>query len=211
MKPPYWNESAMKPHELMEPCWDEVPISRSAIEWPDMRPPEEHVTANNFTQIASFAPVDVWAAAVKIAPDCDDSPIEIEFGARLINAIRLINDPDFLKLKPQHVLGPYRYDFAIFREDKLVALVECDGREFHSTEEQLANDRAKNELAAKEGGHIFRFSGSDIYRDGNSCVRDVLHKILARNHLSPAEWGALNTLLAPRPFCQFAGGLTSNC
>jgi very-short-patch-repair endonuclease len=202
MKPPYWNELTRKPFELMEPYWDEVPISRSAIEWPDMRPPEEHPTADNFTQIASFVPVavDVWAAAAKIGPDCDDSPIEIEFGARLINAIRLINDPDFLKVKPQYVLGPYRYDFAIFRENKLVALVECDGREFHSTEEQLANDRAKNELAAKEGAHIFRFSGSDIYCDGNRCVRDVLHNILTCNHLSSAEWEALNTLLAPRPF-----------
>jgi hypothetical protein len=115
MKPPYWDELLRKPCELMEPYWDGCSNSRSAIEWPDMRPPREHTTAD-FAQIASFIPVDVWATAFEIAPDCDDSPIEVEFGARLINAVRLINDPEFLKVTPQYVLGPYRYDFAIFRE-----------------------------------------------------------------------------------------------
>lgn len=201
MKPPYWDEQLGKPYELMEPFWDGHLNARSAIEWPDLRPSREHVTGNGgFKQIGSPLPalVDVWATAAEVAPDCDDSPIEVEFGARLINAIRLIDDPDFLRVTPQYKLGPYRYDFAIFREEKLVALIECDGREFHSTEEQLANDQAKNTFAAKQGARIFRFSGSDIYRDGNGCVREVLLAILAPNDLSLKEAKALDTLLVPR-------------
>jgi hypothetical protein len=110
--------------------WDEFSNFRSAIEWPDMRPPEEHATAN-LEPIGASIPIDVWEAAVELAPACDDSPIEVEFGARLITAIRQTDEPDLLRVIPQYVLGPYRYDFAIFREDKLVGLIECDGKEFH--------------------------------------------------------------------------------
>jgi hypothetical protein len=113
---------------------DEYSDFQSAIEWPDLRPPTEEATGN-FRPIFSFVPdlVDNWAAAATIAPNCE-SPIEIELGARLIIAMRIIDDPS-LKLIPQYVLGAYRYDFAITRKERLVALIECDGKDFHSTEE----------------------------------------------------------------------------
>jgi very-short-patch-repair endonuclease len=116
-----------------------------------------------------------------------------DLGALLVDAIRLIDDPDFLKIIPQYVLGLHRYDFAIFREDKLVGLIECGGKEFHSSY------AAKNKLAAEKGVYVFRYSSLDIYQDIKRCIRGVLHTILTRNHLSPEEWEALNTLLAPAP------------
>jgi hypothetical protein len=72
----------------------------------------------------------------------------------------------------------YRYDFAITRQGKLIALIECDGKEFHSTKDQLANDREKDKLGAEMVVRMFRFSGSDIYRDAKGCVRKVLHTII---------------------------------
>jgi very-short-patch-repair endonuclease len=180
----------------MERYWDEFSNFRSAIEWPDMRPPEEHATAN-LVELGTSIPIDVWAAAIELAPRCDDSPIEVDFGARLITAIRQTDDPDLLKLIPQYELGPYRYDFAIFREGKLVGLIECDGKEFHSTERQLANDLAKNKLATKEGVYIFRFSGSDIYRNGYGCVRTVLHTILAEKYFGARLTNAIQLIDDP--------------
>jgi very-short-patch-repair endonuclease len=179
---------------------DELSNFQSAIEWPDLRPPEEEAT-DVPKPLYSFLPalLDNWALAATIESDCE-SPIEVEFGTQVLIAMRAAGDEDW-KLVPQYVLGPYRYDFAITRQKKLMGLIECDGKEFHSTKEQLANDRAKDKLAAEKGVRIFRFSGSDICRDPKSCVRDVLHAIIFKNHLTPDQWDALNLALAARA-CQ---------
>jgi very-short-patch-repair endonuclease len=140
---------------------------------------------------------EIWAAAATIAPKCE-SPIEIELGSRIIAALGVIDDPK-LKLIPQYILGPYRYDFAITRDDKLIALIECDGKDFHSTDDQLRNDRDKDHLAAKQDVHMFRFSGSEIVRDGRSCVRKVLYTILHYDHLTREQWDALKLAIEPRP------------
>jgi very-short-patch-repair endonuclease len=178
---------------------DELSTFRSAIEWPDMRPESEEATGE-FRPISAsvMSVVEILASAVTIAPDCE-SPIEVDLGARLSNAIRLMDDPNLL-LVPQYVLGSYRYDFAIIRRGRPITLIECDGRDFHSTKDQLANDRAKDDLAAKEGVALFRFSGSEIFRDGRDCVRRILHTMRFRGHLTQQHWDAVEVALAPRPF-----------
>jgi hypothetical protein len=107
---------------------DEFSNFRSAIEWPEMRPPREEATGE-LRPISSsvISTVEILSSAVTIAPDCE-SPIEVDLGARLSSAIRRIDDSNLL-LVPQYVLGPYRYDFAIIREGKPIALIECDGFE----------------------------------------------------------------------------------
>jgi very-short-patch-repair endonuclease len=177
---------------------DDFSNFRSAIEWPDLRPPTEFAT-DDLKPLFSFLPplVDKLALAVGIAPDCE-SPIEVELGVQFLNALRAIGDDDF-RLVPQRELGPYRYDFGITRQGKLIGLIECDGKEFHSTDDQLANDRAKDKLAAETGVRMFRFSGSEIFRDSKACVREVLHTIIFKNYLAPEQWDALNLTLAPRP------------
>jgi very-short-patch-repair endonuclease len=178
---------------------DEFSNFRSAIEWPEMRPPREEATGE-LRPISSsvISTVEILSSAVTIAPDCE-SPIEVDLGARLSSAIRRIDDSNLL-LVPQYVLGPYRYDFAIIREGKPIALIECDGRDFHSTEEQLANDRAKDDLAVREGVTLFRFSGSEIFRDGRDCVRSILQTMRFHGHLTKQQWDTVQLLLAPRPY-----------
>jgi very-short-patch-repair endonuclease len=178
---------------------DELSTFQSAIEWPDMRAETEEATGE-LRPLSSclVSVIEIMASAVSIAPDCE-SPIEVDLGARLSVAIRLIADPTLL-LVPQYVVGPYRYDFAITRKGRPIALIECDGKEFHATEDQQANDRAKNDRAAKQGVLLFRFSGSDIFRDGKDCVRTILGTLRVHGQLTPQQWDAVESTLAPRPF-----------
>jgi very-short-patch-repair endonuclease len=177
---------------------DDFSHFQSASEWRDFPPPTEYVTGE-LKLLHSFLPAlfDKWALAGSIADVCE-SPIEIDLGVQFLIAFRAIGDDDF-QLVPQQVLGSFRYDFAITRQEKLIGLVECDGKEFHSTTEQIANDRAKDKLAAQMGVRMFRFSGSDIWRDPKVCVREVLHTIIPKIRLTSDQWDALNLVLSPRP------------
>jgi hypothetical protein len=112
---------------------------QSAVEWPDLRPANEHAT-DELRPLYSFLPsvFDKLVLAGRLEEICE-SPIEVELGVQFLIAFRAIGNDDF-ELIPQRVLGPFRYDFAITRQGKLIGLVECDGKEFHSTSEQVAND-----------------------------------------------------------------------
>ena len=89
-----------------------------------------------------------------------ESPIEIEFGCFLVEHAR----EEFIVV-PQYPMGGFRFDFAICDEKaRPFVLVECDGKEFHSTPDQLENDRNKTEFAESKGVPLFRLKGSTIYR-----------------------------------------------
>lgn len=111
-------------------------------------------------------------AEVALGEKCE-SPIESRFGAELIVATEKYG----FRVDPQFALDRYRYDFAVFAGDELRALVECDGKKFHSTPEQIANDEAKDRAAMAAGITVFRFTGSDIYRDAQKCAQVVVFRI----------------------------------
>jgi very-short-patch-repair endonuclease len=101
-----------------------------------------------------------------------ESPIEQQFGiAAAAACVR-----SGLRIVPQYRLFGYRYDFAILhpRLDQVLALVECDGKEFHSTSEQLANDRQKNAAAESIGAFVVRYSGAAIMRDPKDCAENLV-------------------------------------
>ena len=164
---------------------------RSAIEWPDARPYyEEPQRGGRLEHISKYAvaAVEYAGEAREIAPKCE-SAIETELGARLNMALRRINDAT-LTLVPQYKLGRYRYDFAITRQDrpKPIVLVECDGKEFHSTNDQIANDRVKDALAKSETIFLYRFTGSDIFRYGPACVAEIIKMMRFHGHLTQDQW-----------------------
>lgn len=135
-------------------------------------PPEGHgseeiVGPGGFSHVsdAVVSAVDHAHLSVKLAPRCE-SPIEIEFGARLLRQLRGTD----LTLAPQYEWLRFRIDFALMRGDTPVVFIECDGKEFHSTSEQLANDRRKDAAAARAGIPLLRFSGSDIFRRSIACA-----------------------------------------
>lgn len=53
-------------------------------------------------------------------------------------------------------------------------IVECDGHDFHErTKEQAARDRDRDRQAQLAGIEIFRFTGSELWRDPLGCADQV--------------------------------------
>lgn len=81
----------------------------------------------------------------------------------------------------QRPIESYRLDFLVstYPYDKRTAVaVECDGHNFHErTKEQAARDRSRDRALQSLGLTVFRFTGSEIYRDAFQCARQVLTEI----------------------------------
>ncbi len=107
----------------------------------------------------------------RITPKCE-SPIEIDLGAALIQ-----QSSDRYETVPQFRVGRYRFDFGLVTGERLIALIECDGEEFHSTPQQIANDAAKDAAGAALGVPVFRFSGKEIYRTPQGCAAHILRAL----------------------------------
>jgi very-short-patch-repair endonuclease len=61
---------------------------------------------------------------------------------------------------------------------KPLVLVECDGKEFHSSVDQQANDKLKDAAASRMGIRLIRFTGSEIHRDIDACVKYAMSVII---------------------------------
>ena len=54
-------------------------------------------------------------------------------------------------------------------------IVECDGHDFHErTKEQAAKDKARDRQAQLAGYTVFRYTGSELWRDPWGRIRPVL-------------------------------------
>lgn len=126
-----------------------------------------------------------------------ESPIEAIFGVaatRVLSRTHNRNMPQFgfdrarevvevdypqVVMIPQFWWGNYRIDWAFhanFLEQPWV-FVECDGRDFHSSDEQIARDAKRDARIRAAGIPTLRFSGSDIYRHADECAMVVLGEI----------------------------------
>jgi very-short-patch-repair endonuclease len=53
-------------------------------------------------------------------------------------------------------------------------VVECDGHDFHErTKEQAAKDRSRDRSLSGQGYDVFRFTGSELWRDPWGCADQV--------------------------------------
>jgi very-short-patch-repair endonuclease len=83
------------------------------------------------------------------------------------------------------VQGPdrrYRVDFLVLYGGRAVA-VELDGHEYHRTKEQRQSDAQKDRWLAERGIETLRWTGSEVYRDAQGCIRqlrDILRRSAAR-------------------------------
>jgi REase_MTES_1575 len=169
---------------------------RSAIEWPEDRSDFQRIGETDFRRSYSPQFQEVVAAAARqaaVAPLCE-SPIEIRLGAMLVlvfetaftNAnlrFAVCSQADqvnyggrYLLLIPQYKWKRWRYDFALRYsiDPKPLVFIECDGKEFHSSAEQRATDKKKDDEAARAGVAMCRFTGSQIFNDPAGCARDVV-------------------------------------
>ena len=101
------------------------------------------------------------------------------------------------QIQPQAVIGEFRVDFLITQEMTLhipegkdapagdpakihtQLIVECDGHDFHEkTKEQASKDKKKDRMLQACGYRVFRFTGSDIWKDPMKCSDECLDFLL---------------------------------
>lgn len=160
--------------------------------------------------LAAWAPalnslVQRAGVAAEVSKDTE-SPIETFFG---VEAIRLLAERyqthpkikfakcrsadeakyprDHVLLMPQYCWRNYRIDWVIKATNLKhpYFVVECDGREFHSSDRQLASDAARDKEMMEAGLWVFRFSGAEIFKSAPACVLAVVGAIQSR---SAWEW-----------------------
>ena len=163
---------------------------KSAIAWPDFQ--DEIAPTGEWIPLSAAAlkAVEAVAESVTMAAKTE-SPIETIFGSRFALALRsLCNDigwkfsvgtgDDDLVLHPQFPLVRFRYDFAVVAKWKAkpLVLIECDGKDFHLSADQQANDKLKNDAASNAGIRLIRFTGSEINGDVSACVAYALSVML---------------------------------
>lgn len=94
-----------------------------------------------------------------------ESPIE----QRLV--IAMISDPILSgKFVQQASVGPYRIDIAF---PHLKFGIECDGRKYHSTPGDLAEDARRTQYLGSLGWTIKRFSGRQINKGIAWCLQEM--------------------------------------
>jgi very-short-patch-repair endonuclease len=154
----------------------------------------DDLSATSFKHISLCATeaVDCAAIARELGPGCD-SHIEVALGVKIKKALCVIGDKT-LTLKPRYFLGRYIYDLAIFREGRScpIIVVECDGKEFHSTPEQLENDARKTQLAWSKGIIPLRFTGTEIHRTPDDCLAKILQTMRYKSQLTQAQCNLLD-------------------
>jgi very-short-patch-repair endonuclease len=141
------------------------------------------------------AQVDYWQNEFE---QICESPIEVAFAVAFMavgyheagRVALLLAEHDDLEragidakrfLRVQRKIDPYRVDFLIgasLSDAAPAIVVECDGHDYHErTKEQAARDRSRDRELQSRGFKVFRFTGSEIYRDAFKCAREV-HKQL---------------------------------
>jgi very-short-patch-repair endonuclease len=164
---------------------------------PDGRKPFVHGSEED---IGDFRPIKLVEAVesvidrirsmMEIGGNCD-SPIEVQMGAailtfferaghplRLCKMLDLKNLPNELVLVPQFAWSYYRSDWAILNPTLQGALlIECDGKDFHSSAEQRKHDWQKDANAHDRGYLTMRFTGSQIFRDADGCAQKIYDSV----------------------------------
>lgn len=108
------------------------------------------------------------------------------------------DDYAYVDVFQQVEVEQYRVDFLIIAKPfgatrRTFIVVECDGHDFHErTKEQAMRDRKRDRSLTMKGFKVFRFTGREIYRDAEGCVREIgdfLYKVAdtALSNIKDAE------------------------
>ena len=90
-----------------------------------------------------------------------------------------IKGNDDLCIQWQHKVLDWKVDFyfTVRSEHGPIStlVVECDGHDFHErTKEQAKRDRDRDRRLQDAGHRVYRFTGSEIYRNAFGCAKQVL-------------------------------------
>lgn len=79
-------------------------------------------------------------------------------------------------VRTQVPCGPYRIDLVL---PSYGIAIECDGRAFHSSPDQKKYDKKRSAYLYKRGYRsVLRFSGSEIVKNPNECIKKIENKVL---------------------------------
>ncbi len=108
---------------------------------------------------------------------------------------------DLLLIEPQAKLGEYRADFLLtytctvpdpdsqrklkdgtsicgVKSATFQLIVECDGHDYHErTKEQASKDKKRDRELKKLGFEVFRYTGSDIWKNPISCASESIEAL----------------------------------
>lgn len=116
-----------------------------------------------------------------------ESPIEFDFGLAFTDHMRVqsfapndvpkaFHDKTVVFVPQLKVLN-FRLDFAIlFQVDGRLHkwAVECDGRQWHTTEQQIARDKKRDAALLRAGWRVLRFAGYSVHH-GAGGMADRVH------------------------------------
>ncbi|MDH3740290.1 MAG: DUF559 domain-containing protein [Hyphomicrobiales bacterium] len=95
-------------------------------------------------------------------------------------------DKRTIAVTPQCQVEKYRADFLIEIDllgKREQVIVECDGHNFHEkTKEQAARDKSRDRALHALGFKVFRFTGSEIYRNARDCAHEIFEHLDGRRH-----------------------------
>jgi very-short-patch-repair endonuclease len=108
--------------------------------------------------------------------DCRVMPPDYPRGSFLQKCNEEHATPSSCMVMPQFQISDHRVDFCIAFYRGLHVVVECDGHEWHErTPEQPRRDKARDRAIQAEGFQVFRFTGSEIWRDPAACARELFN------------------------------------
>lgn len=136
--------------------------------------------------------LEEWKQMIKDSLTPCNSPLEKLFLIEWRYRKAFYCDYENFFIKPQHKIDNYIVDFIIYfrsngyRYKEKSLIVELDSYLWHGADpEQFAKEKKRERELQKEGWHIMRFSGREIYRNVEKCVGEVL------DFLSEIETGIL--------------------
>ena len=100
-----------------------------------------------------------------------DSPIERQLADCIVEW--LAHHDAWGEVHTQVPVPPYRADILVIRRDGSKLVVECDGKAFHSTPEQVEYDKRRDRHFVLNGYAVMRFTGREITRDVRGCAAQV--------------------------------------
>ena len=81
----------------------------------------------------------------------------------------------------------YLLDFAVVSGKRKLA-VECDGHDFHHTQEQRERDCRRQRELCRRGWTVYRFTGREIWRDARACAGEI-SRMMGRKKSTPTGQG----------------------
>jgi very-short-patch-repair endonuclease len=76
-------------------------------------------------------------------------------------------------LIPQYPWGSFRVDLALRKPDGFLIFIECDGKDFHCSPEQVERDAVRERMMVEGGYPVIRFTGSEINYSPTACANKL--------------------------------------